>query len=119
MATEKQKAAAPHDIAKAREVQSDRAHGVDVPRASRGMTTAERDRLPDKAFAFSEQRKEPLVDAAHVRNAVARFDQVEGVTDAERERAWERIERAAREHGVHVSESDWRELFVGGKERKR
>jgi hypothetical protein len=38
--------------------------------------------LPDSVFAFPRQRKEPLTDADHVRNALARFDQVEGVSDA-------------------------------------
>jgi hypothetical protein len=41
------------------------------------------------------------------------------VTDAERNRAWERITRAARKFDVEVSESSWRELFEGGKARKR
>jgi hypothetical protein len=45
-----------------------------------------------------------------VRNAIARFDQVEGVTDAERDAAWKRIEAAAKKHGVEVSEKSWREL---------
>jgi hypothetical protein len=70
-------------------------------------------------FAFPEQRKEPLNDASHVRNAIARFDQVEGVTDAERDEAWKRIQGAARRFGVEVSEGDWRELFVGGRAQKR
>ncbi|MCW2670540.1 MAG: hypothetical protein JWO27_2437, partial [Frankiales bacterium] len=49
----------------------------------------------------------------------ARFDQVEGVTDAERDRAWKRILAAAKRYDVEVSASDWRELFKGGKERKK
>jgi hypothetical protein len=75
------------------------------------MSEAERDRLPDSAFAFPKERKEPLVDADHVRNAIARFDQVEGVTDAERDEAWRRILRAAKRFDVEVSEKSWRELF--------
>ena len=70
----------------------------------------ERDRLADKDFAFPEQRKEPLEDAAHVRNAVARFNQVEGVTDKERDAAWRRIERAAKKFDVELDEKDWRDL---------
>ena len=54
--------------------------------------------------------KEPLIDAQHVRSAIARFDQVEGVTDAERDAAWQRILDAAQRFGVEVSEADWREL---------
>ena len=82
-------------------------------------TTARRNQLPDTDFAFPKERKEPLTDARHVRNAIARFDQVEGVSDAERDRAWRRILRAAKKFGVEVSESDWRDLFAGGKARKR
>ncbi len=69
-------------------------------------------------FAFPKERKESLIDAAHVRNAIARFDQVEGVSNAERDAAWKRIRSAARKYGVEVAEVDWRELFVGGKARK-
>lgn len=64
----------------------------------------------DDEFAFPEQRKEPIGDASHVRNAVARFLQVQDVTDDERDAAWQRIERAAREHGVELSETSWRDL---------
>jgi len=68
-------------------------------------------------FAFPDQEKEPLNDAEHVRNAIARFNQVEGVTDAERDRAWQRILAAAKKFDVDVSESSWRELSHGGKGR--
>jgi len=83
------------------------------------MATAQRSRMRDSQFAFPEQRKEPLNDASHVRNAIARFDQVEDVTDAERDRAWKRILAAAKKFDVEVSERDWRELFEGGKSKKR
>lgn len=79
------------------------------------MSTAEKNRLPDSKFAFPDQRKEPLIDAAHVRNAVARFDQVEGVSDAERDRAWKRIRAAARKYDVDISVRGWRALFQTGK----
>ncbi len=119
MATERQKAAARRNIKKARQVQSARARGARIPRRSRGMSTAEENRLEETQFAFPAQRKEPLTDARHVRNAVARFDQVEGVTDAERDRAWKRINSAARKFDVEVSAEDWRELFKGGKAKKK
>jgi hypothetical protein len=118
MATDKQKEAARRNIAKAREVQSERAHGEDVPRSSEGLSTAEKDRLGDNEFAFPDERKEPLTDAKHVRNAIARFDQVEGVSDAERDQAWKRILAAAKRFDVEVSESDWRDLAHGGNDRK-
>ena len=114
MSTEKRKEAARRNIEKAREVQSERAHGEDIPRSSEGMSTAEKDRLADAEFAFPSERKEPLSDAAHVRNAIARFDQVEGVTDEERDQAWQRIRAAANKYDVHVSEEDWRDLHHAG-----
>jgi hypothetical protein len=64
--------------------------------------------IPDRQYAFPKQRKEPLEDETHVRNAIARFRQVEGVTDHERDEAWKRIHAAAKKFGVEVSESDWR-----------
>jgi hypothetical protein len=118
MATTRQKEAARQNIAKARKVQSARSHGATVPRQSQGLSTAEKDRLADKDFAFPKERKEPLTDARRVRNAIARFDQVEGVTDAERDRAWKRILTAAKRFGVDVSEASWRDLAKGGKDRK-
>jgi hypothetical protein len=66
--------------------------------------------LKDSAFAFPQERKEPLTDAEHVRNAVARFSQVGGVSDTERDRAWTRIKRAAEKYDVELSEKDWREI---------
>jgi len=85
MATDRQKEAARRNIAKARDAQSARAHGKDIPRQDEGMSTAEKDELADQEFAFPKERKEPLTDARHVRNAIARFDQVEGVSDRERD----------------------------------
>jgi len=82
---------------------------------SERLSAADQDKLSDDQFAFPKQRKEPLVDASHVRNAVARFDQVEGVSDAERDLAWERITEAAKRFDVQISEQDWRELRHGGK----
>jgi Family of unknown function (DUF6582) len=119
MATAKQKEAARRNIAKARQAQSARARGEKVPRRSRGMSTAEQDELAGQEFAFPAERKEPLTDARHVRNAIARFNQVEGVSDTERDRAWKRILDAAKRCDVEVSASDWRDLAKGGKDRTR
>lgn len=74
------------------------------------LDAAEKNDLPDTAFAFPNERKEPLMNAEHVRNAIARFDQVKDVTDAERDRAWKRITDAAKKFDVKISESSWREL---------
>jgi len=119
MATDKQKDAARRNIVKAREAQSARAHGENVPRETEGLSTAEKDDLATNEFAFPKERKEPLTDARHVRNAIARFDQVEGVSDAERDQAWKRILAAAKRYDVEVSGSDWRDLAHGGNDRRR
>jgi hypothetical protein len=74
------------------------------------LDTAHRNAVPSGSFAFPKQRKEPLENAAHVRNAIARFNQVEGVTDAERDEAWKHIKTAARKYGVEVDEDSWREV---------
>jgi hypothetical protein len=67
--------------------------------------------LPESVFAFPKQRKEPLTDADHVRNALARFDQVEGVSDSDRDLAFANIKAAAAYYGVDVRENRWRDLM--------
>jgi hypothetical protein len=79
------------------------------PHEKHGQLTSQSD-LPDSVYAFPKERKEPLTDASHVRNAVARFDQVIGVTDEERALAFANIEKAAKHYGVDLSETDWHEL---------
>ena len=74
------------------------------------LTEATREKLPKSVFAFPEQRKEPLTDASHVRNALARFDQVQGVNDKDRELAFANIKRAAKHYDVEVSEERWEDL---------
>lgn len=74
------------------------------------LDTQDRKDTPRREFAFPKQRKEPLEDASHVRNAIARFDQVEGVSDEDRDEAWKRIKSAAAKFGVEVHEKAWREL---------
>jgi len=68
--------------------------------------------LPDSVFAFPKQRKEPLTDAQHVRNAVARFDQVIDVSDGDRALAFENIEKAANYYDVNLAETSWHDLDV-------
>ncbi|HEX5258872.1 MAG TPA: DUF6582 domain-containing protein [Sphingomicrobium sp.] len=74
------------------------------------LDAKDREELKDSQYAFPKERKEPLNDADHVRNAIARFDQVKGVSDDERDQAWKRIKKAADKHGVEVHEKSWREL---------
>src|SRR5690348_13227899 len=81
------------------------------PHEKHGQLTEKSD-LPDTVFAFPNQRKEPLTDAKHVRNAVARFDQVIDVSDEDRELAFANIKKAAEHYDVELSETSWRELGV-------
>ena len=113
MSTTKQKEAARRNLKKARAAQR-----KITPKQSPALSTADKNDLPDSKFAFPKERKEPLTDAKHVRNAVARFDQVEGVSDSERDRAWRRIKAAAKKFDVEVEAKSWRELFRGGKAKK-
>jgi len=83
------------------------------------LDTEHREKISSAQFAFPKQRKEPLEDASHVRNAVARFDQVEGVSDADRDEAWKRIKEAGKKYGVEINEKSWRELGKGAASRGR
>ncbi len=77
---------------------------------SKHGTLTERGDLPSSVYAYPEKRKEPMTDASHVRNAIARFDQVTGVTDSERELAFANIKKAAKHFGVDMSETRWEDL---------
>jgi hypothetical protein len=79
------------------------------PHEKHGVLTKRAD-LPDSVFAIPQERKEPLTDANHVRNAIARFDQMKGVSDEERELAFANIKKAAEHYGIEMSESSWRDL---------
>ena len=63
----------------------------------------ERAALSDGAFAYIDshgRRRLPIHDAAHVRNALARFSQVIFEDEAARDRARSRLLRAAQKHGI-------------------
>ena len=67
------------------------------------LDAARRAKLPDSAFAYVDsrgQRRLPIHDRAHVRNALARFRQVAFEDDAARERARAKLLRAASRHGI-------------------
>lgn len=66
-----------------------------VPR----LDTTNRAKLPDRAFAYVDSRggrRLPIHDAAHVRNALARFNQVAFENERSRERARHRLLNAAK-----------------------
>ncbi len=74
------------------------------------LDTHDREELPDSVYAFPRLRKEPLTDADHVRDAMARFDQVKDVSDADRDQAFANILKAAKHYGIKVEEDNWRQL---------
>jgi hypothetical protein len=74
------------------------------------LSTKDQNDLPESAFAFPKQRKEPLTNASHVRNAIARFDQVKDVSDEDREKAFANIKKAAEHYGVEMKEDNWKQL---------
>ncbi len=81
------------------------------PHEKHGRLTRQSD-LPDSVYAFPKERKEPLTDAKHVRNAVARFDQVTGVSESSRELAFANIKKAAKHYGIDLGESSAKDLGV-------
>jgi hypothetical protein len=74
------------------------------------LDTKDREELPESVYAFPKQRKEPLIDADHVRNALARFDQVTEVSDSERDVAFANIKKAASHFGITIEEDNWHQL---------
>jgi hypothetical protein len=92
--------------------------GTWEPHEKHGRLTTESD-LPASVYAFPKQRKEPLTDAEHVRNAVARFDQVIDVSDEDRDLAFANIRKAARHYGVNLSEGSWYDLGIHRRKRRK
>jgi len=88
------------------------------PYEKHGRLTKQSD-LPDSVYAFPKQRKEPLTDAQHVRNAVARFDQVIDVSNADRALAFANIEKAANYYDVNLAETSWHDLGIHPRQNRR
>ena len=104
MATERQKAAARRNIKKAQKVSASRRQRGMAPKRGKHPLSSHAEReVSSSKFAFPKERKEPLTDARHVRNAIARFNQVEDVSKAERDAAWRRIKSAAKKYGIEIS----------------
>src|SRR3989454_1109003 len=67
------------------------------------LDASKRARLPGSAFAYvgsGGRRRLPIHDEAHVRNALARFNQVAFEDDAARERARKRLLNAAKKYSI-------------------
>ena len=83
------------------------------------LTKAARDGISATKFAFPKQRKEPLENASHVRNAVARFDQVMDVSDSDRALAFANIKKAAKHYGVNLAETSWHDLGIHPQKKRK
>jgi hypothetical protein len=73
------------------------------------LTTAKRDRLQDSSFAYIDkggERHLPINDAAHVRNAIARFDQTDFENATAKQTAAKRIIAAAERHDIEIADDD-------------
>jgi uncharacterized protein DUF6582 len=104
MATERQKAAARRNIKKAQKVSASRRRSGKAPKEGKHpMSSHAEHEVTSSKFAFPKERKEPLTDARHVRNAIARFSQVEDVSKSERDAAWRRIKSAAKKYGIEIT----------------
>ena len=104
MPTTRHKSAARRNIKRAVAVSaSRRRRGLELKRGKHPLSSHAQREIPSTKFAFPKERKEPLTDARHVRNAVARFNQVEGVSQYERNAAWRRIKSAAKKYGIEIS----------------
>ena len=71
------------------------------------LTERQRDRIPKGQFAYVDREGGehlPIHDEAHVRNAIARFNQTDFESAAARERARKKILAAAERHGIDVSD---------------
>lgn len=82
------------------------------------LSMDERNSMSDSTYAFPKERKEPLNNASHVRNAIARFDQVKGVSAPEKKAAFKRIKSAAKKFGVEMTSPSAAELSRKGPANK-
>ncbi len=87
-------------------------------KASHTLSTDERKEMSGSTYAFPKERKEPLEDASHVRNAIARFDQVKGVSAAEKKTAFKKIKTAAKKLGVKMTPTSASGLAKKGPAKK-
>ena len=73
------------------------------------LTSKQRDKLPKGEFAYVDKEGEghlPIHDEAHVRNAIARWNQTDFESAAAKEAARKKILAAAKKHGIELSEDD-------------
>jgi hypothetical protein len=73
------------------------------------LDAADREKIDKRQFAYVDKSGEghlPIHDEAHVRNAIARFNQTEFESETAKEAARKKILAAAKRHGIEVAEDD-------------
>jgi hypothetical protein len=73
------------------------------------LDTKARDRLRKNQFAYVDRdggEHLPINDEAHIRNAMARWNQTDFESKAAKERARRKIVAAARRHDIEVNDDD-------------
>ena len=86
--------------------------------SSHTLSTEDRKDIPGDEYAFPKERKEPLNDESHVRNAIARFDQVKGVSPEEKKTAFGKLKKAAKKFGVKMTPTSASSLAKKGTAKK-
>ncbi len=73
------------------------------------LKTKDREKLDKDQFAYVDKEGGehlPIPDEAHVRNAIARFDQTNFQSDTAKAEARHNVLAAAKRHGIEVSDDD-------------
>ncbi len=73
------------------------------------LDTTDREKLDKREFAYVDKSGEghlPIPDEAHVRNAIARFNQTDFESATAKEAARKKILEAAKRHGIEVAKDD-------------
>ena len=73
------------------------------------LDAADREKIDKRQFAYVDKSGEghlPIHDEAHVRNAIARFNQTEFESETAKQAARKKILAAAKRHGIEVAEDD-------------
>jgi len=73
------------------------------------LDTEDREKLDKRKFAYVDKEGEghlPINDEAHVRNAMARFNQTDFETGTKKETARKKIVKAAKRRGIKVAKAD-------------
>ena len=73
------------------------------------LDTKDRDKLKDSQYAYIDKngdRKLPIEDEEHIRNAMSRWNQTDFDSKSDKESARKKIVAAAKKHGIEISDDD-------------